>query len=79
MLVRCAAFTRPHIALEPNGEAMKHEREAFDYLVQVKTPKSFAAALDRAALSRLMSRSGFIRTTLADRLTSDGIEISGAA
>jgi hypothetical protein len=48
-------------------------------LVQVKTPKSFAAALDRAALSRLMSRSDFIRTTLADRLKSDGIEISGTA
>ena len=58
---------------------MKHEREEFDYLVQVKTPKSFAVALDRAALSRLMSRSDFIRTTLADRLKSDGIEISGAA
>jgi hypothetical protein len=58
---------------------MKHEREAFDYLVQVKTPRSFAEAVDKAAVSRLMSRSDFIRTTLADRLKSDGIEISGAA
>jgi hypothetical protein len=52
---------------------------AFDYLVQVKTPKSFADALDKAALSRLMSRSDFIRTTLVDRLKRDGIEIAGAA
>jgi hypothetical protein len=58
---------------------MKHDREAFDHLVQVKTPKSFAAALDKAASDRLMSRSDFIRTTLADRLKSDGIEIAGAA
>jgi hypothetical protein len=42
---------------------MKHDREAFDHLVQVKTPKSFAAALDKAASDRLMSRSDFIRTT----------------
>jgi hypothetical protein len=66
-------------AIETDGEPMKHERVAFDYLVQVKTPKSFAEALDRAASDRLMSRSDFIRTTLADRLKSDGIEIAGAA
>jgi hypothetical protein len=60
-------------------ETMKHERVAFDYLVQVKAPKSFAEALDKAAADRLMSRSDFIRTTLADRLKSDGIEIAGAA
>jgi hypothetical protein len=58
---------------------MKHERVAFDYLVQVKTPRSFAEALDRAASDRLMSRSDFIRTTLAARLKNDGIEIAGAA
>jgi hypothetical protein len=61
------------------GETMKPAREAFDYLVQVKAPKSFAAALDKAASDRLMSRSDFIRTTLVDRLKSDGIEIVGAA
>jgi hypothetical protein len=77
MLVRSAASTPSACRPQTDGEAMKHEREAFDYLVQVKTPKSFAAALDRAALSRLMSRSDFIRTT--DRLKSDGIEISGTA
>ena len=55
---------------------MKHEREAFDYLVQVKTPKAFAQALDKAAVSRLMSRSDFIRTTLADRLKSDGVDLA---
>lgn len=58
---------------------MKTERVTFDHLLQVKAPKSFAAALDKAALSHLMSRSDFIRTTLADRLKSDGIEIAGAA
>jgi hypothetical protein len=58
---------------------MKPAREAFDRLIQLKTPRSFAAALDRAASDRLMSRSDFIRTTLADRLKSDGIEIVGAA
>ena len=40
---------------------------------------SGSAALDKAASDRLMSRSDFIRTTLADRLKSDGIEIAGAA
>jgi hypothetical protein len=58
---------------------MKHDREAFDHLVQVKAPKSFAEALDKAASNRLMSRSDFIRTTLAGRLKSDGIAIAGAA
>ncbi|WP_407174539.1 hypothetical protein [Bradyrhizobium sp. STM 3562] len=58
---------------------MKSERVAFDTLVQVKTPRSFANALDKAAVSRLMSRSDFIRTTLANQLKADGIEIAGAA
>lgn len=54
---------------------MKFERLAYDVLVQVKTPKSFANALDAAASSRLMSRSDFVRATLAERLRADGIEI----
>ncbi|MBR0685305.1 hypothetical protein JQ594_05220 [Bradyrhizobium manausense] len=54
---------------------MKPERPAYDALVQVKTPKSFANALDRAANSRMMSRSDFVRATLADRLRADGIEV----
>jgi len=57
---------------------MKQGREAFDYLVQVKTPRAFAEALDSAAASRLMSRSDFIRTTLADRLKSDGVDLSSS-
>jgi hypothetical protein len=53
---------------------MKRVRQAFDYLVQVKAPRSFAEALNKAASDRLMSRSDFIRTTLADRLKSDGVD-----
>ena len=55
---------------------MKTERPAYDALVQVKTPKSFANALDAAANSRMMSRSDFVRATLADRLRADGIDIN---
>jgi hypothetical protein len=58
---------------------MKHEREAFDYLVQVKMPKSLAEAVDKVAVSDLTTCSDFVRTTLADHLKSRGIEISGAA
>ncbi|WP_368507891.1 hypothetical protein [Bradyrhizobium lupini] len=58
---------------------MKSDRPAYDALVQVKTPKSFANALDRAANFRLMSRSDFVRTTLADRLRADGIEVERGA
>ncbi|PPQ16373.1 hypothetical protein CV770_26695 [Bradyrhizobium sp. AC87j1] len=61
---------------------MKSDRPAYDTLVQIKTPKSFANALDAAANSRLMSRSDFVRATLADRLRADGIDpnsIAGAA
>jgi hypothetical protein len=64
---------------EPAVKAMKTERVAFDHLVQVKVPKSFAGALDKAASVRLMSRSDLIRTTLANQLKADGIEIAGAA
>jgi hypothetical protein len=55
---------------------MKHERAAYDALLQVKTPKSFANALDKAADSHMMSRSDFIRVTLADRLKADGVEVT---
>jgi hypothetical protein len=58
---------------------MKTDREAFDHLVQVKAPKSFAEALDKAAYDCLISRSDFVRTTLADRLRAMGIEIAGVA
>jgi hypothetical protein len=60
-------------------KAMRTEREPFSALVQVKAPPSFAAALDRAAASRFMSRSDFIRTTLADRLKADRAELPEAA
>jgi hypothetical protein len=61
---------------------MRHERAAYDALVQVKTPRSFADALDKAADSHMMSRSDFIRATLADRLKADGVDftrLAGAA
>jgi hypothetical protein len=57
---------------------VKQEREAFDYLMQVKAPRSFAEALTKAAADRMVSRSDYIRTTLADRLKADGVE-AGAA
>jgi metal-responsive CopG/Arc/MetJ family transcriptional regulator len=58
---------------------MKHERPAYDALLQVKTPKSFANALDKAADSHMMSRSDFIRAALVDRLRADGIDVAQAA
>ena len=54
---------------------MKNERPAYTALLQVRAPRSFADALDKAADSHLMSRSDFIRTTLADRLKADGVEV----
>jgi hypothetical protein len=60
-------------------KAMRTEREPFSALVQVKAPPSFATALDKAAASRFMSRSDFIRTTLADRLKADRAELPEAA
>jgi len=58
---------------------MKHERPAYDALLQVKTPKSFANALDKAADLRMMSRSDFIRAALVDRLRADGIDPAALA
>jgi hypothetical protein len=55
---------------------MKYERRAYDAILQVRTPKSFANALDQAADSHMMSRSDFIRATLADRLKADGVDFS---
>jgi len=55
---------------------MKHERPAYDALLQVKTPKSFANALDKAADLHMMSRSDFIRAALVDRLRADGIDVA---
>jgi hypothetical protein len=45
----------------------------YDALVQVKTPRSFADALDKAADIHTMSRSDFIRVRLADPLRADGV------
>ena len=59
-------------------KAMRAERVAFDQLVQVKMPRSFADALDRGAAARFMSSSDFIRVTLADRLKADRIEVTEA-
>jgi hypothetical protein len=42
-------------------QPMKSERVTFDHFLQVKSPKALADALDKAASSRLMSRSDFIR------------------
>jgi hypothetical protein len=61
------------------GESMKREREPFDFLVQVKMPRSMAEDLNEAAASDLLSRSDLIRIKMADYLKSRGIEISGAA
>ena len=47
-------------------------------LIQTKVPRSFAKALSRAAASRMVTRSAFIRMSLADCLKTDGIE-AGAA
>lgn len=58
---------------------MKYERASYDALVQVKTPRSFADALDKAADIHMMSRSDFIRVTLADRLRADGVEVTPLA
>jgi hypothetical protein len=69
----------PHAPTQLTWWTMKHERVAYDALLQVKTPKSFANALDKAAGSHMMSRSDFIRATLLDRLKSDGIDVEQLA
>ena len=55
---------------------MKYERASYDALVQVRTPRFFAEALDKAADSKMMSRSDFIRVALADRLKADGVDVT---
>ena len=49
------------------------QRLEYDTLIQTRTPKAFADALTGAAASRMVTRSDFIRMTLADKLKSDGI------
>jgi hypothetical protein len=58
---------------------MKHERPAYDAILQIRAPKSFANALDEAADSRMMSRSDLIRATLVDRLKADGVDVARLA
>jgi hypothetical protein len=56
-----------------------YDRPEDDTLIQTRAPKSFAHALTRAAASRMVTRSAFIRMALADRLKQEGIENAGAA
>ena len=58
---------------------MKADRVAFDTQLIVKAPKSFTDALGKAAHLHLMSKSDYVRSTLAARMKDDGIEIAGAA
>lgn len=46
----------------------------FDRLLQVWAPGVLFDAIDQAALSRLQSRSEFVRSALVDRLRLDGID-----
>jgi hypothetical protein len=58
----------------------QHDRPEYDTLIQTRAPKAFANALSRAAARRMVTRSDYIRMTLADRLKVDGVEVSlGAA
>ena len=54
---------------------MKHERvNRFDRLLQIRAPEVLSDAIDRAADSRLQSKSEYIRMAVVDRLKADGIE-----
>ena len=55
-----------------DGETMKTDRVAFDTQLIVD-------ALSKAAHLHLMSKSDYVRSTLAARMKDDGIEIAGAA
>jgi len=58
---------------------MKTERVAYDTQIIVKMPKSFTDALSRAAHMQMMSKSDYVRSTLAARMRNDGIEAAPAA
>ena len=51
----------------------------FSERVVVRSTPSFTQALDRAADSRLTSRSDYIRGALLDRLKTDGIDAASAS
>lgn len=58
---------------------MKEERSnKLDRLLQIRAPESLTDALDKAAGQRLVSRSGYIRAALVEKLRSDGAAPSGA-
>jgi hypothetical protein len=57
----------------------QHDRPEDDTLIQTRAPKAFARALTRAAASRMVTRSAYIRMTLADRLKTEGVDLPGAA
>jgi L-ascorbate metabolism protein UlaG (beta-lactamase superfamily) len=61
-------------------KAMSHnDHVEYDTLIQTRAPKAFANALSRAAARRMVTRSDYIRMTLADRLKIDGVEIAAGA
>jgi hypothetical protein len=56
---------------------MKHERPIqFDRLLQVRAPEALSEALNVAANRKIMSRSGYIRAVLIERLKADGLDPS---
>lgn len=56
---------------------MSHASTArYSELLQIRAPEHFAAALDRAAESRVTTRSAYIRSAVLDRMRADGIEIN---
>ena len=61
---------------------MKHERNRFDKLLQIRAPECLSDAIDAAAGRCLQSKSEYIRRSVIDRLKADGIDpatMAGAA
>ncbi|MEY2396418.1 MAG: hypothetical protein QOF94_2763 [Acidobacteriaceae bacterium] len=55
------------------GGPMSHARAArYCTLLQIRAPEHFTAALDRAAESRVTTRSDYVRSAVLDRLRDPG-------
>lgn len=53
---------------------MKHERNRFDKLLQIRAPQTLSDAIDVAADRQFQSKSEYIRHSVLDRLKADGVD-----
>jgi metal-responsive CopG/Arc/MetJ family transcriptional regulator len=52
--------------------------ERFDTLLQVRTPAELVDAIDKTASRELVTRSGYVRRAVIERLRADGVKFQPA-